>query len=91
MVSGIEVRVATTIIERHLDGLDVLIVDGDGVTAADGTATRAIAALCAACRPKGVAFVVRPSAELLAALDLGDFGEHLCAGVSAGDVWTSTS
>lgn len=85
LVTGVEVRALTAVIERHLRGLDVLIVEGDGITAAEPSAMTALAVLRAGCRPQGVAFVVRrPSPALLSALDHEDLGEHLCAGLGPG-------
>jgi hypothetical protein len=81
LVTGAHLRTVTAVIERHLHGLDVLIIEADGVTAAEPTAMTALAVLRASCRPAGVAFVLRrPSAALLAALEHEDLSEHLCAG-----------
>ena len=85
LVTEDDVRALTAVVERHLAGLDVLFVEGADVTALEPSATRAIAALQAACRPSGIAFVVRqPSDALLIALDTEGFGESLCAGLAAG-------
>lgn len=82
LVTGEDLHVISRVIERHLDGLDVLLLDGEGVTASEPSATHGIAALHAACRPAGVSFVVRrPSPSLVAALDDAGFGEALCAGL----------
>jgi hypothetical protein len=81
MLTGAHVRTVAAVIERHLHGIDVLIIEADAVTAAEPSAMTALAVLRASCRPAGVAFVVRkPSAALLAALVQEDLSEHLCAG-----------
>jgi hypothetical protein len=85
LVTGDCVHTIAAVIKRHLNGLDVLIIEADAVTAAEPTATMALAVLRATCRPAGVAFVLRkPSVALLAALEHEDLGEHLCAGRQKG-------